>query len=203
MEILTKKQKELLRLCKKELHWYPKTDKYCKQCRKKYQKEYQKKYVANNKDVLKEKQRHYYKKNKEKIKQKSKKYRENNRDFFIEYQKQHYRKNKTKYQKYFKKYLQENKKAILANVSKYKANKRKATPVWANNKLIQNIYKNCPEGFHVDHIYPLRSPIMCGLHVENNLQYLKAEQNIAKNNKVNFKDQLIEIEPANWIYLMD
>jgi len=60
---------------------------------------------------------------------------------------------------------------------------RKATPIWANLDTIKEIYKNRPEGYHVDHIIPLQGTKVCGLHVENNLQYLLAKDNLVKGNK--------------------
>lgn len=59
------------------------------------------------------------------------------------------------------------------------------TPSWADQDLIAEIYRNRPEGYHVDHIVPLNGKTVCGLHVENNLQYLTAEDNLSKNNKFN------------------
>lgn len=70
-----------------------------------------------------------------------------------------------------------------ASTMRYKAAKLQATPSWADLKAIQVIYDNCPEGHHVDHYYPLRSDWVCGLHVENNLQYLTASDNCSKQNK--------------------
>lgn len=56
------------------------------------------------------------------------------------------------------------------------------TPCWADRKRIREIYINRPEGHHVDHIVPLRGRNVCGFHVEYNLQYLPAEQNMRKHN---------------------
>lgn len=68
--------------------------------------------------------------------------------------------------------------------SKRRAEIQQAIPPWADLDKIKETYKKCPKGYHVDHIYPLNNPIMCGLHVENNLQYLTAKDNLTKSNKV-------------------
>jgi hypothetical protein len=59
---------------------------------------------------------------------------------------------------------------------------RLAIPKWADRKAILEFYENCPEGMTVDHIIPLRSELVCGLHVEYNLQYLTGPENSAKSN---------------------
>lgn len=64
-----------------------------------------------------------------------------------------------------------------------RAIKIKAIPSWANIQMIKEIYSKCPKGYHVDHIVPLLGVSVCGLHVENNLQYLTASDNIEKSNK--------------------
>ena len=38
--------------------------------------------------------------------------------------------------------------------------------------------------WEVDHIVPLQSKLVCGLHVHNNLQVITALENIKKHNKV-------------------
>jgi len=55
-------------------------------------------------------------------------------------------------------------------------------PKWADLKKIMEIYVNRPEGYHVDHIIPLRGKTVSGLHVESNLQYLPALENMKKHN---------------------
>ena len=56
-------------------------------------------------------------------------------------------------------------------------------PAWADLAKIKEIYLNCPKGYHVDHIIPLQGELVSGLHVENNLQYLTAKDNLEKHNK--------------------
>lgn len=56
-------------------------------------------------------------------------------------------------------------------------------PPWANRKEIARIYRDRPVGMHVDHIVPLQGKTVCGLHVEYNLQYLTAEENVRKGAK--------------------
>ena len=61
-------------------------------------------------------------------------------------------------------------------------------PKWADMAKIREIYANKPEGYHVDHIIPLRGKLVSGLHVENNLQYLTAEENMRKHNTFNLEE---------------
>jgi len=65
------------------------------------------------------------------------------------------------------------------------------TPAWADLDAIRAIYEEAsilnkehgPRSYHVDHIIPLQGKTVSGLHVENNLQILKASDNLAKSNK--------------------
>ena len=60
-----------------------------------------------------------------------------------------------------------------------------ATPPWITPGMIdamRQIYTKAPAGHHVDHIVPLSSPIVCGLHVPWNLQHLPDRANLSKSN---------------------
>ena len=82
-----------------------------------------------------------------------------------------------------RKYYATNSKKVIAAVMRRKAAKLKAVPQWADLSKIKTIYQNCPDGYQVDHIVPLRGKNVCGLHVENNLQYLTVSENSSKRNK--------------------
>ena len=90
-----------------------------------------------------------------------------NRSYYKNKSKQHYLDNKTYY------YIRSSNKRAL---------KLKAIPKWANLEKIKEIYQKRKKGYHVDHIIPLQGKNVCGLHVENNLQYLKAKDNLSKGN---------------------
>ena len=87
-----------------------------------------------------------------------------------------------------------------ANNSKRRAFRMGATPKWLSKEQIANMKKIHKEAIelekmdglkrHVDHIVPLISDIVCGLHVPWNLQILTAFENCSKANKlVESKDQ--------------
>ena len=73
------------------------------------------------------------------------------------------------------------------------AAKLKAHPKWANDFFIEEAYDLAARRsmmksgghakWHVDHIVPLRSKVVCGLHVHNNLRVVPAAQNRAKGNR--------------------
>jgi hypothetical protein len=80
---------------------------------------------------------------------------------------------------------------IRALNAKRRAQKLQATPSWADTAAIKAIYEQASfmskvlgEKQHVDHIYPLVSDEVCGLHVAANLQILSATDNIKKSNKL-------------------
>lgn len=83
----------------------------------------------------------------------------------------------------FTEYYVANKASIINRVTIRNTLKISRIPSWANLAKIKEFYAKCPEGCHVDHIVPLQGELVSGLHVENNLQYLTAEENLRKGNK--------------------
>jgi hypothetical protein len=79
------------------------------------------------------------------------------------------------------------KRCIYAN--RRRSAKLNATPLWANQFIIDEIYelaqlRTTLTGikWHVDHIVPLQSKLVCGLHTEANLQVIPAIKNAIKGN---------------------
>jgi hypothetical protein len=144
----------------------------CKACRKiKWQL-----YQENNKDKINARKNEYVRNvYKEKQKAAGKAWKE---------------KNRAKYNAINKKWRDKNKPLINYHTMLRTASKLQATPKWANNFYILEAYKLSKlRGnitgikWHVDHIVPLRSKLVCGLHVEHNLQVIPASVNQRKSNK--------------------
>ena len=90
---------------------------------------------------------------------------------------------KTCASEYQKTYKQENRGKFVEYQASRDAAKISRTPSWADKEKIKEIYKNCPEGYEVDHIIPLQGKLVSGLHIETNLQYLTKESNSRKGNR--------------------
>ena len=71
----------------------------------------------------------------------------------------------------------------VASVRKAELKRKLRMPVWADQKKIDEIYRNKPDGHEVDHIIPLSGKTVSGLHVHNNLQYLPKQENRLKSNR--------------------
>jgi hypothetical protein len=92
------------------------------------------------------------------------------------------------------KYKQENPELYRALTSVRKRRHRRATPGWvtAEEKLaMRKLYlhamqltKTTGERYVVDHIVPLLSSEVCGLHVPWNLRVITQEENLKKSNKL-------------------
>lgn len=68
--------------------------------------------------------------------------------------------------------------------AKRNAVKLRAIPAWADLDAIAEVYQEATyHQLHVDHIVPLQSKRVCGLHVWDNLQLITPSENFAKSNR--------------------
>lgn len=102
----------------------------------------------------------------------------------------YYRKNNDKCRAKNAEWKKANPHLNTAKENKRRASKLRATPKWANLEMIESIYKESAAlskstgtKMHVDHIIPLKSKLVCGLHCEANLQILPAKANLSKSNR--------------------
>jgi len=61
---------------------------------------------------------------------------------------------------------------------------KRAVPMWASLECIKDIFKKAKDQcLSVDHMVPLNSKLVCGLHCEDNMQLLTRSENSSKNNR--------------------
>lgn len=73
---------------------------------------------------------------------------------------------------------------LNATTARRRAQLLRATPPWANFEIIRGLYVLGRKlGQEVDHVVPLRSKLVCGLHCEANLQLLPLRANRSKGNR--------------------
>ena len=151
-------------------------EKHSEKCKKWYQKNKEKVLAHHRiiKDKMRASCRAYYARNVDKLREQGRKY---------------HHANKERLSGYLSKWRKDNPDKLVANTRRRFASKLNATPKWANDFFIKEIYhlarlrtKMLGYQWHVDHIVPLRSKQVCGLHVENNLQVIPARENLSKHN---------------------
>lgn len=163
----------------------------CKQCKK----ELNSRNYIKNKDKIKARNRKWHKANPEKLAEINKRYRDNNKDVIskrfkkwrdsnLEHNLLKCREWKNDNREKIKEWRSNNKGLINHLNNKYRAQKKNATPKWADLEKIKEVYLNRKEGYEVDHIIPLQNDKVCGLHVHYNLQYLTVNENRTKSNKL-------------------
>lgn len=151
--------------------------------------EYQKAYRQANKEALAKKSKAYREINKEALAERKKAYRKAHKELIVEQRKAHYQANKQVKAEQMKAYRKANPHIIYALNAKRRATKLQATPSWANKEHIDSIYylasinRKAGLDVQVDHIVPLLSDLVCGLHCESNLQLLRGSDNLAKGNR--------------------
>jgi hypothetical protein len=89
-----------------------------------------------------------------------------------------------------KQWRSENKVKLAALQSRHRAIVIRATARWADQKKIEEFYETAAgismltgDWYHVDHIVPLKSKLVCGLHCEQNMRVLEGVENARKGNR--------------------
>ena len=95
--------------------------------------------------------------------------------------------------------------AIRADTKARRRKHREATPTWLSRKQkteIRAVYQAAimssqitGQRYVVDHIYPLRSEVVCGLHVPWNLRILTQVDNLRKSNTLPDDSEAIAFPP--------
>jgi hypothetical protein len=148
-------------------------------------------------------------------KQRTARWREENRDYTLDEKRKWYSENKDRHHAKVREWAAANREKVLQYRRTSYANNlehnraygrasahkvRMATPPWANKEELKLIYRLCPKGYEVDHKVPIKGKIICGLHVIENVQYLPASKNSAKNNKWPYPESFdsYAIAPFSW-----
>lgn len=128
--------------------------------------------------------------NRDKIAETKRRYRAANPEKVKEARRISYAKNRESELARASEYKKENRHIIRPLVAKRMASKFKATPGWFDKAASDAMYEQAAEfekltGFswHVDHIVPLQSDLVCGLHWHGNMQVISASQNQSKSNR--------------------
>lgn len=97
-------------------------------------------------------------------------------------------------QSYRNAWKEANKTQVRADTKARRWKHRSATPVWLSRRQkseIRQMYQiaitmtqTTGEQYVVDHIYPLRSDVVCGLHVPWNLRVVTQSENLRKSNSL-------------------
>lgn len=97
---------------------------------------------------------------------------------------------------------------VRADTKARRRKHRQATPKWLNRQQktdIRAFYqaaitmsKTSGEQYVVDHIWPLRSDSVCGLHVPWNLRVVTQQENLAKSNTLPSDEEALAFPKTTW-----
>lgn len=83
-----------------------------------------------------------------------------------------------------KRWRNENRGQVRAYSKMRKKSVLRATPKWFEKIKVEKVYKEAVKrGWQVDHIVPIVSELVCGLHCHDNLQILEPSINMSKKNR--------------------
>lgn len=190
-----------LKTCRKGLHQYNSNLRQCPECNKECirrwreqnperKKNLERRWREQNPEREKENKRHWSKQNVELTREYKRCWKERNPDKVRESSRRWRQENPDQKKEINRRWCEQNPEKINAYCAKHRAAKKQAIASWADFDAIKQIYVEAAElskstniQHEVDHIYPLQSDYMCGLHVETNLQILTKSANVRKNNR--------------------
>lgn len=148
--------------------------------------------------------RQHYLDNAEKESIRQMQYWHNNRERYRETSRAYYESHKSEYRDRARKWYEANKDVVLQNCQNWREKNRErvagytrerrrkqemATPSWVNMERVESFYASAlmltaESGikYCVDHIVPIVSDYVCGLHCEDNLQIMTVSENAEKSN---------------------
>jgi len=151
------------------------TNRKSKQANKDGIAEYKRRYRANNPEKVKESRRASYAKNRESELSKARIYKENNKQDLAKRAA-----DRLKDSPYLNRYYR----------SLRRATEKRARPIWFSPEKARDLYRQAKdltdstgEQWHVDHIVPLTSDLVCGLHWHGNMQVITGSENQSKSNR--------------------
>jgi hypothetical protein len=144
-------------------------------------------YYAANRDKCAATMKSWYERNKEKVIANVKTWQQAN----PERTKAAKAKNKLTRKDTVKAEYQRNKADYFARAASRRVSVKQATPAWADKAEIAEMYVIAGKlnsfftkpVVHVDHVVPLNSSLVCGLHTQANLEILSAKANLSKRNR--------------------
>lgn len=166
----------------------------CRDCVRKQARAWREQNSARSKELYAKS----YNKNKEAILEKSRA----NQHINNEHSKVYRQKNKQQRYESGKKWRDANKDRIRFYANARRAMKLQATPKWAEEEWeqilalyaeAQRLEQETGIKYHVDHIIPLQSELVCGLHCLSNLRVITQKENNQKNNKL--LDEFVTPDP--------
>ena len=141
-------------------------------------------WISQNKERCKNYAKQWRNKNAEKCREATRKWKANNPGKAALSNKLTKLKRKEKATAQYKIWRSRNLDRLRIKQAKRRSQNKLATPSWADHYLINDMYKEAEyQQLHVDHIVPLKSALVCGLHWEGNLQLLTSMENRKKGNR--------------------
>lgn len=151
--------------------------------------DYYRQYRQQNIEKLRVLNKAWADQNRERVRQTHQEWRNNNREHHRNRQRNYAKAHPEQVRESRRRDFKKNHGSHLAKLARRRAARIRATPKWVERSLVNEVYKKCAEitkstGIihEVDHIVPLKSKHVCGLHYPPNFRIITREENRIKKN---------------------